>query len=58
MKAPIRETPEREGVRLVYVHYSDRSTLHELWALIRAADQAIDMMARVLKHANLGRRAR
>jgi acetyl esterase len=41
---------EREGVRVVHVHYSDQ--IHgfmSMGRLIRAADQAIDMMARVLK---------
>jgi acetyl esterase len=41
---------EREGVRVVHLHYSDQ--IHgflSMGRLIRAADQAIDMMARVLK---------
>jgi acetyl esterase len=41
---------EREGVRVVHVHYADQ--IHgfmSMGRLIRAADQAIDMMARVLK---------
>jgi acetyl esterase len=43
---------EREGVRVVHLHYSDQ--IHgfmSMGRLIRAADQAIDMMARVLKQA-------
>jgi acetyl esterase len=43
---------EREGVRVVQIHYSDQ--IHgfmSMGRLIRAADQAIDMMARVLKQA-------
>jgi len=41
---------EREGVRVVHLHYSDQ--IHGFMGmgrLIRAADQAIDMMARALK---------
>ena len=41
---------EREGVRVVHLHYSDQ--IHgfmSMGRLIRAADQAIDIMARVLK---------
>jgi acetyl esterase len=41
---------EREGGRVVHLHYSDQ--IHgfmSMGRLIRAADQAIDMMARVLK---------
>jgi acetyl esterase len=41
---------EREGVRVVHLHYSDQ--IHGFMSmnrLIRAADQAIDVMARVLK---------
>jgi acetyl esterase/lipase len=41
---------EREGVRVVHLHYSDQ--IHgfmSMGRLIRAADQSIDMMARVLK---------
>jgi acetyl esterase len=41
---------EREGVRVLHLHYSDQ--IHGflgMGRLIRAADQAIDMMARVLK---------
>jgi acetyl esterase len=41
---------EREGVRVVHLHYSDQ--IHGftgMGRLIRAADQAIDMMARALK---------
>jgi acetyl esterase len=41
---------EREDVRVVHLHYSDQ--IHgfmSMGRLIRAADQAIDMMARVLK---------
>ena len=41
---------EREGVRVVHLHYSDQ--IHgfmSMGRLIRAADQAIDMMARVLR---------
>jgi acetyl esterase len=41
---------EREGVRVVHLHYSDQ--IHgfmSMGRLIRAADQAIDVMARVLK---------
>ena len=41
---------ERENVRVVHVHYSDQ--IHgfmSMGRMIRAADQAIDMMARVLK---------
>jgi acetyl esterase len=41
---------EREGVRVVHLHYSDQ--IHGflgMGRLIRAADQAIDIMARVLK---------
>ena len=41
---------EREGVRVVHIHYSDQ--IHgfmSMGRLIRAADQAIDMMARVMK---------
>jgi acetyl esterase len=41
---------EREGVRVVHVHFSDQ--IHgfmSMGRMIRAADQAIDMMARVLK---------
>jgi acetyl esterase len=41
---------EREGVRVVHVHYSDQ--IHgfmSMGRLIRAADQAIDVMARVLR---------
>jgi acetyl esterase len=41
---------EREGVRVVHLHFSDQ--IHgfmSMGRLIRAADQAIDMMARVLK---------
>jgi acetyl esterase len=43
---------EREGVRVIYVHYADQ--IHGflgMGRIIRAADQAIDMMARVLKQA-------
>jgi acetyl esterase len=43
---------EREGVRVVHLHYADQ--IHGfigMGRLIRAADQAIDMMARVLKQA-------
>jgi acetyl esterase len=43
---------EREGVRVVHLHYSDQ--IHgfmSMGRMIRAADQAIDMMARVLKQA-------
>jgi acetyl esterase len=43
---------EREGVRVVHLHYGDQ--IHGfigMGRLIRAADQAIDMMARVLKQA-------
>ncbi len=42
---------EREGVRVMHLHYSDQ--IHGflgMGRLIRAADQAIDIMARVLKH--------
>jgi acetyl esterase len=41
---------EREGVRVVHLHYADQ--IHGflgMGRLIRAADQAIDMMARVMK---------
>lgn len=41
---------EREGVRVVQMHYSDQ--IHgfmSMGRMIRAADQAIDVMARVLK---------
>jgi acetyl esterase len=41
---------EREGVRVVHLHYSDQ--IHGflgMGRIIRAADQAIDVMARVLK---------
>jgi acetyl esterase len=41
---------EREGVRVVHLHYSDQ--IHgflSMGRLIRAADQAIDIMARVLR---------
>jgi acetyl esterase len=41
---------EREGVRVVHLHFSDQ--IHgfmSMGRMIRAADQAIDMMARVLK---------
>jgi acetyl esterase len=41
---------EREGVRVVHLHYSDQ--IHgfmSMGRMIRAADQAIDVMARVLK---------
>jgi acetyl esterase len=43
---------EREGVRVLHLHYSDQ--IHgfmSMGRMIRAADQAIDMMARVLKQA-------
>lgn len=43
---------EREGVRVVHLHYSDQ--IHGfigMGRMIRAADQTIDMMARVLKQA-------
>ncbi len=41
---------EREGVRVVHLHYSDQSHgFIGMGRLIRAADQAIDMMARALK---------
>ena len=43
---------EREGVRVVHLHYSDQ--IHGFMSMnrmIRAADQAIDVMARVLKQA-------
>jgi acetyl esterase len=43
---------EREGVRVVHLHYGDQ--IHGfigMGRLIRAADQAIDIMARVLKQA-------
>ena len=43
---------EREGVRVVQMHYSDQ--IHGflgMGRLIRAADQAIDVMARVMKQA-------
>lgn len=43
---------EREGVRVVQMHYSDQ--IHgfmSMGRMIRAADQAIDIMARVLKQA-------
>lgn len=43
---------EREGVRVVQMHYSDQ--IHgfmSMGRMIRAADQAIDMMARMLKQA-------
>ncbi len=41
---------EREGVRVIHLHYSDQ--IHGflgMGRLIRAADQAIDVMARVMK---------
>ncbi len=41
---------EREGVRVVHLHYSDQ--IHgfmSMGRMIRAADQAIDVMARVMK---------
>ena len=41
---------EREGVRVIHIHYSDQ--IHGflgMGRLIRAADQAIDQMARILK---------
>jgi acetyl esterase len=41
---------EREGVRVVHLHYADQ--IHgfvSMGRMIRAADQAIDVMARVLK---------
>jgi acetyl esterase len=41
---------EREGVRVVHLHYSDQ--IHGflgMGRIIRAADQAVDVMARVLK---------
>lgn len=43
---------EREGVRVVHLHYSDQ--IHGfvgMGRVIRAADQAIDQLARVLKQA-------
>ena len=43
---------EREGARVVHLHYSDQ--IHGFMSMnrmIRAADQAIDVMARVLKQA-------
>ena len=43
---------EREGVRVVHLHHSDQ--IHGFMSMnrmIRAADQAIDVMARVLKQA-------
>jgi acetyl esterase len=43
---------EREGVRVVHLHYGDQ--IHGflgMGRIIRAADQAIDVMARVLKQA-------
>jgi acetyl esterase len=43
---------EREGVRVVHIHYADQ--IHGflgMGRIIRAADQAIDIMARVLKQA-------
>jgi acetyl esterase len=43
---------EREGVRVIHLHYSDQ--IHGFMSmsrLIRAADQAIDMMARALRQA-------
>ena len=43
---------EREGVRVVHLHYSDQ--IHgfmSMGRMIRAADQAIDVMARVLKQS-------
>ncbi len=41
---------EREGVRVVHLHYTDQ--IHGFMSMnrmIRAADQAIDVMAHVLK---------
>lgn len=43
---------EREGVRVIHLHYADQ--VHGfvgMGRMIRAADQTIDMMARVLKQA-------
>ena len=43
---------EREGVRVIHMHYADQ--IHGfigMGRMIRAADQALDMMARVLKQA-------